>query len=114
MCWQLVSGEMLHKNIDTVEPVGLPMQRAAKFYLNEACEGVYFTQREAQTMWLLLHGYTIREVGDELSLSPRTIEYYLRNMKAKLNCRTKAILIRKVMGSHFLKAWQLDGAHDQG
>ena len=63
----------------------------------------YFTRREAECMVLLLKGKTINSVADRLKLSPRTVEYYVKNMKSKLGCRTKFELIDMVYASDFLK-----------
>jgi DNA-binding CsgD family transcriptional regulator len=65
--------------------------------------GVYFTQREAECMILLLQGKTISKIALALQLSPRTVEYYLQNMKKKVSCRTKSELIGLVLDSEFLQ-----------
>lgn len=64
---------------------------------------LYFTKREAECMSRMLRGKTITRVADELELSPRTVEFYLKNMKSKLGCRTKFELIEVVLDSDFLK-----------
>lgn len=64
---------------------------------------IYFTKREAECMVLLLKGKTIDGVAKLLQLSPRTVEYYVKNMKAKIGCRTKFELIDLVHDSDFLK-----------
>jgi DNA-binding CsgD family transcriptional regulator len=62
----------------------------------------YFTKREAECMVLLLRGKTINSVANILKLSPRTVEYYIKNMKSKLGCRTKFELIDLVYASEFM------------
>ena len=64
---------------------------------------IYFTKREAECMVWLLRGKTVNGVATLLKLSPRTVEYYLKNMKAKLRCRTKFELIDRVYESDFMK-----------
>ena len=61
--------------------------------------GVYFTYREAQCMAELMCGKTIKATGESLGLSPRTVEYYLKNMKSKLKCRTKSELMQIIARS---------------
>lgn len=73
------------------------------YNLGAKYEGIYFTQREAECMLLLLNGKTISKTADTLCLSPRTIEFYLKNMKTKLGCRTKFELIELVLDSDFLQ-----------
>lgn len=80
------------------------MQKKFKKYkLGTEFDKLYFTQREAQCMVLLLKGKSIITTAHELLLSPRTVEFYLNNMKAKLQCRTKLELIDRVSGSEFLQ-----------
>lgn len=71
-------------------------------YLGGSYPSVYFTPREAQCALLLLRGMTIREVGQVMRLSARTIEYYLDNMKVKVACRRKSELIQAILASDFL------------
>ena len=63
---------------------------------------LYFTRREAHCMYYLLHGFTIHRAAKQLSLSPRTVEFYLKNIKIKFDVRTKAELIEKIMKTNFL------------
>jgi DNA-binding CsgD family transcriptional regulator len=63
----------------------------------------YFTFREAQCMAQLMRGKTIKATALYLDLSPRTVEYYLKNMKSKLKCRTKSELMQLISGSDFMR-----------
>lgn len=45
------------------------------------------TQREIQCLKLLVAGHSARSIGAILKLSTRTIEFYIRNIKDKLNVR---------------------------
>lgn len=65
---------------------------------------LYFTRREAECMLWLLRGKTINGVAVVLKLSPRTVEYYIKNMKNKLGCRTKFELIELIYASEFMKS----------
>lgn len=75
----------------------------ARYALGAPYEGHYFTYREAQCMVLFINGKTVDKVAERLHLSPRTVEYYLNNMKSKLKCRTKSELIGCVMQTRFLE-----------
>ena len=75
----------------------------AAYGLGSKYGSAYFTKREAECMVLLLKGKTINSVASMLNLSPRTVEYYIKNMKSKLGCRTKFELIDLVYASEFMK-----------
>ena len=48
------------------------------------------SERERQCLKLFLLGKSAKETAIDLSLSPRTIEFYFENIKNKLACRDKA------------------------
>lgn len=74
-----------------------------KYFLGESYRNIYFTGREAEVMVQLMQGKTLQAAADTLNLSPRTIEFYVKNMKTKLGCRTKSELIGKVFASDFIQ-----------
>lgn len=80
--------------------------KARKFYLGEKYPGIYFTERERQTIFYFLQGKTTAQVGVCLNLSPRTVEYYLKNMKSKLNCQRKSELIGKIFEIGFTEKFK--------
>lgn len=57
---------------------------------------VTFTDREMDTLFYTLTGYTSKESGKMLGLSHRTVESYLDNIKDKLHCNSKSE-IRKAL-----------------
>lgn len=75
----------------------------AAYGLGNKHGNVYLTRREAECMVLLLKGKTINSVATILKLSPRTVEYYIKNMKSKLGCKTKFELVDLVHASDFIK-----------
>jgi DNA-binding CsgD family transcriptional regulator len=80
------------------------IKRPLKIYsLGEKYGTIYFTRREAECMVWMLKGKTINSIAEQLSLSPRTVEFYVKNMKAKLGCKTKYELVDLVYGSEFIK-----------
>lgn len=60
-------------------------------------DNVYLSKQEVKCLRLLVAGKTIKLIGQHLELSPRTIEFYLENIKRKLNVKTKSELIEKVL-----------------
>ena len=54
---------------------------------------LYLTQREADCIYFLAQGHTIKDTATELDLSPRTVEFYLQRIKIKFNQKTKKELL---------------------
>jgi DNA-binding CsgD family transcriptional regulator/type II secretory pathway predicted ATPase ExeA len=52
-------------------------------------EGSPLTRRELEVVRLVADGRTNREIAAELFLSPRTIDMHVRNILAKLDCRSR-------------------------
>lgn len=53
------------------------------------------TEREREVVRLAARGYTAREIGDRLFISPRTVETHLANAYPKLGVGSKRDLIRR-------------------
>lgn len=64
-------------------------------------KNIQLTERQHQCAELLLQGKTAREIAELMGLSRRTIEYYLCNIKSKLECKNKVELILAI--SNLLK-----------
>lgn len=76
-----------------------------KHFIGDEYPNVYFTEREAQCMLNFLDGRTMKKAAEKMQLSPRTVEYYLKTMKLKLNCKNKFDLIKKVANTNFLESY---------
>jgi DNA-binding CsgD family transcriptional regulator len=63
------------------------------------CDDLYakfgLSKRESESLFHLIHGKTIREIGEILGISQRTAEKYIVTLKEKLYCRSKSDLINK-------------------
>lgn len=118
MYWENVLKEVLNKNsgqqsfaftnIQSEKKVKAPTNEEGKkityksYAIGNSHPGVCFTKREAECMVWMLRGKTINGVAEKLKLSPRTVEFYLKNMKIKLSCRTKSDLIGAIHASDFM------------
>lgn len=57
------------------------------------------TLREAECLFYLLRGKSAREIGNQLNISPKTVEYYIANVKIKLKTTTRENLFQKAFDS---------------
>jgi len=72
-----------------------------RYYLCSPFEGVYLTFREAQCVHYTEVGFTMSDIAVRLGLSPRTVEYYVANVKRKLRVRSKEELLLALKQTHF-------------
>lgn len=89
--------------MDRSESDRAPRVPRRHFRIGKKFGDLYFTFREAQCMAQIMRGKTIKSTAHYLGLSPRTVEYYLKNMKSKLKCRTKSELMQIIADSDFMK-----------
>jgi DNA-binding NarL/FixJ family response regulator len=60
-------------------------------------KGVTITNREKDILNLLACGHTARKIAETLSLSPRTVEHHIENIKNKTGAANKAELIQMLI-----------------
>ena len=81
---------------------------SCSYFIGDGYEGIYFTRREAQALYHLLKGKTMSETGRDLKLSPRTIEFYVKNMRLKLGVYSKDELIEKIKKTGLVERLDFD------
>ena len=60
------------------------------------------TPRELQTLRLLIHGKTVRQAANAMSLSHRTVEFYVKNVRKKFKCQNKHRLVKLIKEKNIL------------
>ena len=76
------------------QPTG---RKRKQIYIGNKLPCSLLTEREAHCLLHFAQGKTIRSTAECLNLSPRTVEFYLKNMKNKLNCHSKAEFVQKII-----------------
>ncbi len=79
------------------------------YYLGDEYPDVYLTKREAECMFWVAQGCTITETALAMQLSGRTVEFYVKKMKLKLNCASKKELIEKILQTNLLQQLAEEG-----
>ena len=80
-----------------------------EYYLGENYPNVHITKREAESLFWLVQGLTIIQTAYQLGLSSRTVEFYVKNLKLKLNCDNKKQLINTILQTNLLEQLEKDG-----
>lgn len=81
-----------------------------RYYLLPNKPEIYLTQREAECSVLVLAGCTNKIIAAHMESSPRTVEFYLKNIRTKLACYSKAHLTRRLHELDFLSLITQDQA----
>jgi DNA-binding CsgD family transcriptional regulator len=69
-------------------------------------EAEQLSAREIEVLQLICREYTNIEIGDQLCLSPRTVETYRRTMMEKIGCRNTVGLVLYALRRGIIKLGQ--------
>ncbi len=61
---------------------------------NKISNNLYLTNREQECLYLFVKGYTMKMIARTLSISPRTVEQHLRNIRIRYKITSKNQLIK--------------------
>ena len=75
------------------EEVSSEQKSALTVDCHHVVAGAYLTPQEYRCAESLLRGNTFKKVAAELALSPRTVEFYISNMKKKFQVKKKKALL---------------------
>ena len=84
--------------------LGEPVERRLGRKAAASLDGPGLSRRELEVMRLVANGRTNREIAREFFLSPRTVDMHVRNIFAKLGCRSRAEATRKAVELDLLAA----------
>lgn len=102
-----LGGQSVADFLNNVMQIGLLNQ--AKLFPNNnilsgaEIDGIYLSKRETEVMKQIASGRSARVVGAILSISQRTVETHLENIKRKLNVYSKAELVDKAVHAFYGK-----------
>jgi DNA-binding CsgD family transcriptional regulator len=87
-----------------------PIKIIQRYYLNEPYQQVYFTYQEARCLLHCKRNSRYKAISQALNISERTVEFYLKNMREKLKCKTKKDLLKVTEKGEFFKKYKLAGS----
>lgn len=91
-----VACHLLPKGMNQKKP-SIPISKKT---IKHAFEGM--TLREAQVLYYIIRGDSMRMAASKLSISPKTVESHIENAKFKFQAKTKAELTNQLINSGFL------------
>ena len=65
--------------------------------------GVYLTNREAHCALFLLLGHTSKDIASLMGISPRTVEYYVSQIKVKIQVKRKSEISIALLKTDFIR-----------
>lgn len=75
----------------------LSLTQPMEIQLDVISRDYFLTQREKGCAYYLLRGMSAKQIGQSLSISPKTVETHISKLKVKLGCYTRSQLIEKIM-----------------
>ena len=99
-CW--VTTESSAQNMESNKR----KRTSKRYYFSDSNSKLYLTHREAGCMSYIIQGMTIKETAKQLGLSHRTVEFYLKRIKIKLNCNNRHNLIELLNNEGFIAKYR--------
>jgi len=86
----------------SVERVSNDLIGQSSYMLSTKFSSVKITERQSEVLFYTIRGKTVKQIARFLSLSPRTIDEYLEQLRNKFDSSNKHELIDKAICSGFL------------
>ncbi len=89
--------------VDSVIARQLLERQPRRKSLTDASKALALSERELEVARLLASGATMKEIAEQLGVSPRTLETYRARAMEKLGLKTRADLVRYAVGAGWLR-----------
>ncbi len=99
---QLIQTEW-RTHLKSAEAVPLPAAHPDRDRAAPGLEAVDLTRREQDVLHLLAEGLSNSQIGEQLHLSPRTIEKHVSSLLRKSNTSNRAELVRFAIDHHLVR-----------
>ena len=77
-------------------------EKSTRYYLGSDYPDIYLSRREAECVTLLLRGYTVVSISDELGLSLRTVQCYTNSIKEKVGFKYIRDAVKRIKDTDFM------------
>lgn len=74
------------------------------FQIDSKYADINLSQQESLCLFYFFHGYAVKLIARELSISPSTVETYLNRIKYKLGCSNRSQIIEKMHHLNLMKS----------
>jgi DNA-binding NarL/FixJ family response regulator len=88
------------------------LRHESSFDAETARNGPHLTEREQQVLALLAHGAQQKDIGEQLSISPKTVATHIQNLLRKLDAHSRAELVARAWVLNLARIDDTPGATD--
>ncbi|WP_419419256.1 helix-turn-helix transcriptional regulator [Legionella sp. D16C41] len=92
-CIPLTQSNFIKKIIAEDEKTYTKGKKLRAYYIGTVTNPFGLTPRELECLFFTLRALTAKQIAMQLSLSKRSVEFYLENIKNKMGCSSKSELI---------------------
>jgi DNA-binding CsgD family transcriptional regulator len=92
-CMQIINSEFVNQLFVSDNKMYANTEKPQTYYIGAIENPFRLSSRELECLFFTLRGLTAKQIAEQLSLSKRSVEFYLDNMKNKMGCITKSELI---------------------
>lgn len=91
---QLERSRRFHTELVRLMQQSPALQESSKPAQTAPADALPLTPAEAKVFWEVVQGYTNKQIGDHLFVSPRTVQTHLSNILSKLELENRSQLVR--------------------